>query len=326
MPNRKKSNGSYNYLYFATALICLIVAVIIVSLVAFGNFGGTAESSAPAAQESSSAPSEPVSAASEESTETGMLAGIELDNLTVNNADVKKGRLVVITSADTEFRSSASLDLVRFYGNKGEGYALSGTSVSVESEAQKKFDEFLVSFAATVPKNGIIIDRGYTDKDTLVKNNILETYADLTSGSSVKFGLSGTTYNFSSTEFAYLYEQAYKYGIIQRYPSGKEGVTGKEENKMLYRYVGIAHTQYMHIYNLTLEEYTDMLRSSDTPLETVSALEDNVTYIVYYAKMSGTEADTTVIRVPADPAKYPYEISGDGKGGFIVTVRVSTGS
>ena len=334
MPNKRKPNRSYNYMYLAVGLICVIIAVLIGALISYGTFGknkndvsdeNASESSLEISAEESltenSAESQPEPP--EENNE-GLPADIKFDDMIIPNSDINKGLLPIITPENAGLVTAENLELVRFYGNKGEGYALSGTAVTADKTAQKNFDKFLTAFAETVEKSGIIIDRGYTSKETLKKGNILDEYADLTAGSSVKLGLSGTDHTFEDTEFSYLYEQAYKYGIIQRFPANKKTVTGHEENKMLYRYIGLAHSQYMHKYNLTLEEYLEIVKNNEKPLEIVSELESGVKYLVYYSKAAGGATDTSVIKVPSDDAKYPYEISGNGSDGFIVTVRISS--
>ncbi len=319
MPNKRKGNGAYNYMYFSAGLICVVVAIIIASLIAFVNFEEE-DISEDVSELVSEATSEViVSTDVSAGAQSGLLDDIRMDDLVVNNSSVFDGKLAVITNNDESYRSAEDFELVRFYGNKGSGYELSGTGVKVEKEAQERFDAFLVSFAETLPGSGVIVDKGYSDRETLIKNSLFDEFADLTSGMSVLLGLSGSDYSFSSPEFAYLYEQAYKYGIIQRYPENKESSTNHTANKKLYRYIGIAHTQYMHIYNLSLEEYLDALRSNDKPLEITSTLEQNKKYVVYYTAMSGGAGDTTIVKVPSD---LPYEISGDGSGGFVVTVTI----
>ena len=48
---------------------------------------------------------------------------------------------------------------------------------------------------------------------------------------------------------------AYKYGFILRYPSGKESVTGAEAENDHYRYVGIEAAKVIHDQGICLEEY-----------------------------------------------------------------------
>ena len=50
-------------------------------------------------------------------------------------------------------------------------------------------------------------------------------------------------------------DNAYKYGFVLRYPSGKESVTGVPAEDNHYRYVGKEAAQVMHDQGICLEEY-----------------------------------------------------------------------
>jgi D-alanyl-D-alanine carboxypeptidase len=52
-----------------------------------------------------------------------------------------------------------------------------------------------------------------------------------------------------------LYENAYKYGFILRYPKGKEDITGYMYESWHYRYIGKEHSKNFKMNDLTLEEY-----------------------------------------------------------------------
>ncbi len=55
--------------------------------------------------------------------------------------------------------------------------------------------------------------------------------------------------------YAYLCENAHRFGFILRYPKGKEGVTGYTWEPWHYRYVGEEEAGRIHASGLTLEEY-----------------------------------------------------------------------
>ena len=63
--------------------------------------------------------------------------------------------------------------------------------------------------------------------------------------------------NFSSDEEVYnwLYENAYKYGFILRYPPGKTDVTGIDYEPWHYRYVGQEAASEIYYSGVCLEEY-----------------------------------------------------------------------
>lgn len=58
-----------------------------------------------------------------------------------------------------------------------------------------------------------------------------------------------------SQTYAWLKENSYKYGFIERYPEGKEKITGFTYEPWHYRYVGIDDAKKIHDLNITFEEY-----------------------------------------------------------------------
>lgn len=70
-------------------------------------------------------------------------------------------------------------------------------------------------------------------------------------------GMAGElTEAFASTEaFAWLSQNAYRFGFILRYPKGREDVTGYRYEPWHYRFVGREAATDIYFGNLTLEEY-----------------------------------------------------------------------
>ncbi len=56
-------------------------------------------------------------------------------------------------------------------------------------------------------------------------------------------------------EYDWLKENAYKYGFIERYPEGKENITGYAYEPWHYRYVGVDVATIIKNENITFEEY-----------------------------------------------------------------------
>ncbi len=55
--------------------------------------------------------------------------------------------------------------------------------------------------------------------------------------------------------YAYLLENAHRFGFILRYPQGKEAITGYTWEAWHYRYVGVEEATRIHDAGVTLEEY-----------------------------------------------------------------------
>ncbi len=57
--------------------------------------------------------------------------------------------------------------------------------------------------------------------------------------------------------YAWLAENAYRYGFILRYPKGREQVTGTEYEPWHYRYVGMEAAKEIYQSQICLEEYME---------------------------------------------------------------------
>ncbi|OYW42367.1 hypothetical protein B7Z28_01580 [Candidatus Saccharibacteria bacterium 32-45-3] len=55
-------------------------------------------------------------------------------------------------------------------------------------------------------------------------------------------------------------ENAPRYGFIQRYPSGKQSITGINGEQWHYRYVGVALAQFLTKHKLTLDEFVEQTK------------------------------------------------------------------
>ena len=60
--------------------------------------------------------------------------------------------------------------------------------------------------------------------------------------------------------YQWLYDNAYRYGFILRYPEGKEAVTGIDYEPWHYRYVGGEAARQIYEGGLTLEEYKNTIQ------------------------------------------------------------------
>ncbi len=88
--------------------------------------------------------------------------------------------------------------------------------------------------------------------------------------------------NFESTkEFKWLTENAYKYGLILRFPEGQENVTGYMYEPWHWRYVGEDVAAFMHENNIkTLEEYHALKGSNEEKFPELGSSEDTAQAII----------------------------------------------
>ncbi len=159
----------------------------------------------------------------------------------------------------------------------------------------------------------INIDIAYRNFDQQAGGAFPQGHSDFHTG--MLFDLVADNAPLSATTYAWIFENAHKYGFVARYPDAKADITGVDNLDSAFRYVGIAHATYMYQNSLCLEEYIDLVKTKTQS----SPLSIGSTYDVYYVK-ANTEGETTV---PLSN-RYPCEISGDNNGGFIVTVTKSS--
>lgn len=119
-------------------------------------------------------------------------------------------------------------------------------------EQQKIMDEKIEEYRA----------EGYSHSEA---KELAEKYVAIPGTSEHQLGLSvdinaDTSKCSSDAVYAWLAENAYKYGFIKRYPSEKVGITGINNEPWHYRYVGTEATAQMQESGLCLEEYIEQLK------------------------------------------------------------------
>ena len=138
-------------------------------------------------------------------------------------------------------------------------------------------------------------------------------------GLAIDLGLRQENIDFICPAFPYsgicmsFRERAAEFGFVERYPSGRENVTGISHEPWHFRYVGRPHAELMNKMDLTLEEYTDFLRQfpfGDNPLKYGSGgFHWEISFIPWDREL------------PERALTYPYSISGNNVDGYILTTQ-----
>lgn len=137
-------------------------------------------------------------------------------------------------------------------------------------------------------------------------------------GFAVDLGLKTDHVDFIRPAFPYtglcqtFREHAAKYGFIQRYPAGKEAVTGIAHEPWHFRYVGIPHADILTERGLTLEEYLAFLKHYTANRPLLFEKAGHRFKLFYHATGDGQEpprADKGACRM----------LSGNNVDGYIVT-------
>lgn len=78
----------------------------------------------------------------------------------------------------------------------------------------------------------------------------------------------------STSGYSWLASNAWRYGFILRYPSGKESITGYTYEPWHFRYVGIPIATYMNDNNIsTLEEFKELYAYNESGNDTLKKKE-----------------------------------------------------
>lgn len=165
--------------------------------------------------------------------------------------------------------------------------------------------------------------------DDSIKENGLaftETYvavpghSEHQTGLAIDLGKKQNVIDFIRPDFPYegicqsFREMAAEYGFVERYPKGREQVTGIGHEPWHFRYVGMPHAAIMKQNHLTLEEYLDFLRQYPYGERPFIVAKGGQEMAVSFLKASGTAGR----RLELD-MQMPYTVSGNNADGFIIT-------
>lgn len=106
-----------------------------------------------------------------------------------------------------------------------------------------------------------------------------------------------------------------QYGFVERYPRGKEKITGISHEPWHFRYVGYPHSEIMHDKGITLEEYIEFLKEFSYKKRHLKINRQNQCIEIFY--VAAYNLLQTTIEVPENRL---YQISGNNVDGFIITL------
>ncbi len=205
-------------------------------------------------------------------------------------------------------------------------------------ELEKKTGQMLMHVFNEINANEDIVTvsglRGYIEQDRIYRDSIakrgskftkkyvaLPGHSEHQTGLAIDLGLNADEVDFISPEFPYdgicqqFREKAVQYGFVERYPKGKEKVTGIGHEPWHFRYVGYPHSEIMSEKNMTLEEYIKYIKTFSYDNQYEYCGKNGIKTNIYYVGKS--RADNTEIEL--GNAKV-YQISGNNVDGFIVTI------
>ena len=238
--------------------------------------------------------------------------------------DTKKGTLLVVnkTTAKYDFALNPESALKQMSTNipKANGvdaYILRSDradTFKANAEALTALNKMAKDFATqnTATDKKLTVWTAYRSEEAqnALGSSVGGGHSDFHTGMLFELTVNDTANSIASdTAFDWIYENAHKYGFIERYPEAKSSHTGVSNFDNAFRYVGVAHATYIKTNGICLEEYVALLQSSNgTPL---TAGE----YSITYAKIN-TDGKTEVT-LPSASAT----VSGDNLGGIIITSK-----
>ena len=235
-------------------------------------------------------------------------------------SDTKKGALLIVNknSAAFDFSLNPESALVSIKDNipQKDGsalYSLKLDNMLANKEALAALNEMIEDFYAQAPNKEaakkLSIRSAYRTYAEQSGYALAAGHSDFHTGMLFELTLNGTITSITTdSTFNWIYENAYKYGFIERYPESKSSYTGVSNFDNAFRFVGKPHAAYIKEKGICLEEYVSLIKSSTEPIISLG-------YKISYVKANA--ADFTEI---THTSRY-YSVSGDNMGGFIVTSK-----
>lgn len=323
-----------------TVLLCLLAAFIV-----FGSVAMVVIFTAPPKPNEGDDPLASDTTPDTEEQQNGEVA----DGYTTIQVDLSQiycGELILV-GGEYEYKNIESYELRELYYNRkkyesgARAYQLSGIDLKLADFVLDELNAMNEAFYEASGKGGLLIRSAYRTReeqkelyDARVESDgaaKAEKYVAKPGYSEHETGLCfdmsvyedyENTYISDEPDYLPIYDMAYKYGFILRYPADKTAVTGINYEAWHFRYVGLPHAYFMTENNLCLEEYIEKLRSDYTYKDvhlTVSVPDRNGVirnYEIYFVPADTNKGKNEVIV----PQGYEYEISGNNVDGFIVTV------
>ena len=247
----------------------------------------------------------------------------------VSETDICKGDLILI-NRDVPYRFTEDKELSSLYDYKNDTYKVKDKNVTLDTRIIDPLNQLMGGFYAEHHIHDINVLSGYRSyeyQESLLRNEITEKgeaeayrwvarpgSSEHHTGLALDLGIyhdNGISDEYTGAgKYAWINENAWRYGFIVRYDAGKKDITGIADEPWHFRYVGVPHAYIIDQMNLCLEEYIEYLRDYRYGKKHLRVDCGGKRYEIYFT-------DDTDVYVPAD---NPYRISGNNVDGFIVTV------
>ena len=258
----------------------------------------------------------------------------EYTYITYSSSKVNLGELVLVNlSHKYEITTGVTDELVKIYdyrtANTPDGssyYQLANAQyLKLNATAMESFHQMVKDFVAAYGDNSLMVTSAYRTLEDQEGKTTPPGYSEAHTGYVLALSIYKNQTNTALTPadpiFSWIYDNAYKYGFVTRYPEGKESVTGVANYVECLRYVGKLNAYIMQENNFCLEEYIEHLKKYTFDGEHFEVTDESgAKYELYFVPTAS--GDITSLPVPADSTLNPYTVSGTNSGGFVVTVKL----
>ena len=175
----------------------------------------------------------------------------------------------------------------------------------------RSFDEQQAIYTRSLAENGAAFTRQFV---------ALPGHSEHQTGLAIDLGLNQEPLDFIRPAFpctgicARFRTNCVSHGFVERYPKGKEPVTGIAHEPWHFRYLGSPHARILTDWGYCLEEYIEFLRQFSAQCPYV-VRDESGEYGIYFVKAGSGNTEIPV----TDPARC--RVSGNNVDGFVVTER-----
>lgn len=259
---------------------------------------------------------------------------IQFEKVYMDSSEIKNGNLLLVNNShEYIFSDEKNAMLQNLDSSEDVKYKLRSLKIQLDKNALKAMNSMLSAYYNDTGDSLLMITEGFISREQqdLMYNQALINSLNIAAGGYSEHH-TGLAFDFdilnnNSTEYKKLYEaacgwfeeNAAEYGFIIRYPDTKKSITGIGGHMNHLRYVGIPHAVYMKENNITLEEYTEELKTYPYGEKSLTVLHNSKEYNIYYIASAQDVSDTEVCVPRSDT--YSYTVSGNNEDGFIVTVE-----
>ena len=205
---------------------------------------------------------------------------IEMQTVLIEKEQISRGTLILISSMlGRAYEFSDEDSFITLYGNKPNSYRIANTSLKLHGEtlnaANAMFDaykaetgnrDYQITHAARTFEQQKAIYDDYLVRYGAEEGAMLAAqpgYSEHHAGYAFDMNVytaDGISYSLASAGdvnpiYSWIYDNAAKYGFVQRYPENKTSVTGITNEPWHFRYVGREQAALIKESGLCLEEY-----------------------------------------------------------------------